>query len=387
MQTPQPKPDFDWRTIVALNAVSTLSQVGQFGIIYVVLPVWLVDQGLDAAQVGLFAASLWLGQLPGLALAPWLCRVLGAKPVVLGGLLATLLALVWMALGAWPHILLGGVLAGLGLGLRWIGLEPWLYSIAPAHARGRLVGFHETLIGLAPIIAPALAGWFGVPGHAVFWIGAGFTLAAVIPLLVARSSARSASPTIPATRPGQPQRRDLIFRQGVIIALLGGMAEAAFAGLFGPFAQAHGYTVGQITAALTAFGVGGLLLQYAVGWLADHRGLTTAAVCCAIGTLLCAAVMALPLGYAGLIVTVFLLGGFVTSFLTLALIASTTTKTGTMAGNVSQLSMLYSASAVVGPLLAGAAMRVTQANALAWFLGLSALLMAALLGRRDGAYT
>ena len=154
-----------------------------------------------------------------------------------------------------------------------------------------------------------------------------------------------------------------------------------------PFAQAHGYTVGQITAALTAFGVGGLLLQYAVGWLADHRGLTTAAVCCAIGTLLCAAVMALPLGYAGLIVTVFLLGGFVTSFLTLALIASTTTKTGTMAGNVSQLSMLYSASAVVGPLLAGAAMRVTQANALAWFLGLSALLMAALLGRRDGAYT
>ena len=42
--------EFDWRTIGALNTVSAMAQIGQFGIAYVVLPVWLAQQGLDATQ-------------------------------------------------------------------------------------------------------------------------------------------------------------------------------------------------------------------------------------------------------------------------------------------------------------------------------------------------
>jgi hypothetical protein len=64
---------------------------------------------------------------------------------------------------------------------------------------------------------------------------------------------------------------------------------------------------------------------------------------------------------------VFLLGGFITAFLTLALIASTMTATGNMAGNVSLMSMLYTVSAIVGPLMAGAAMKATHHDALMWF--------------------
>ena len=88
----------DWRTIGALNLVSTLAQVGQFGIAFVVLPVWLSAQGLDATQLGMFASSLWLGQLPGLALAPWLCQRIGARWVIVAGLLCTVGALGAMAL-------------------------------------------------------------------------------------------------------------------------------------------------------------------------------------------------------------------------------------------------------------------------------------------------
>jgi len=221
--------EFDWRTISALNTVSALSQVGQFGIAYVMLPVWLAQQGLDATQLGVFAASLWLGQLPGLALAPWLCKRLGFKPVIVAGLLATVIALLGIAVAGWPYLLLGGILAGFGLGLRWIGLEPWLYHIAPAHARGRLVGFHETLIALAPIVAPVMASYFGLHGLVVFWIGIAFTLVSLVPLAVARNP--------PAAEPGHrldqahvrsPKLvRDRVFQQGVVIALLGGMMEAA----------------------------------------------------------------------------------------------------------------------------------------------------------------
>ncbi|WP_295749471.1 MFS transporter [Undibacterium sp.] len=385
--------EFDWRSIGALNTVSTLAQVGQFGIAFVVLPVWLVEQGLNASQLGMFAASLWLGQLPGLGFAPWLCKRFGDKQVILAGLFSTLLALTCAALVGWPYWLIAGALAGFGLGLRWIALEPWLYLIAPAHARGRLVGFHETLIALAPIVAPLLAAYFGIHGKAIFWIGAGFTLAAIVPLCLARSA------TIQTHQPGTSvsgtstggarmraaiaqifrQPRDHIFKQGIVIALLGGMSEAALSGLFAIFAQERGYAVLQITDLLALFGVGGLLLQYPVGWLTDHTSLGTAAISCALGTVLVALCMSLPLAYLPMQVAVFLLGGFITAFLTMALIASTTTGSGDMAQNVSLLSMLYTLSAVAGPLIAGLVMQTSHADALMWLIALAALSMASIL--------
>jgi MFS family permease len=378
---------FDWRTIGALNAVSTLSQAGQFGIAYVVIPVWLAEQGLDAHQLGVFASSLWLGQLPGLAVAPWLCHRIGPRWVVAAGLLCTLIALPWIALTHWPFWPLGGALAGLGLGLRWIGVEPWLYRIAPAHARGRLVGFHESLIALAPIAGPVLAGYFGLRGFAVFWIGATFTALAAVPLAVARGAGVVAAPppgdapttSGTATATVTAPRGELVFRQGVVIALLGGMMEAAVSGLFALFAQGKGLSVLQTADLLAVFGVGGLLLQYPVGWLADHRGVGVAAIACALGTAVAAFALTRPLDTAAVMASVFLLGGFMTAFLTLAIIASTMTVAGSMARNVSTISMLYTGTAVVGPLIAGAVMKATRADALMGFTAAAALLMAGAL--------
>jgi MFS family permease len=372
-------PEFDWRTISALNTVSALSQVGQFGVAYVMAPVWLAEQGLDATQLGLFAASLWLGQLPGLGLAPSLSKRFGAKPIIVSGLLCSVVALLLIAFAGWPFSLLAGLLAGFGLGLRWIGLEPWLYHIAPAHARGRLVGFHETLIALAPIVAPLAAGYVGLQGSAIFWVGIGFTLVSLVPLAVACSpGAEAASSPITGHIPNPPFfKRDRIFLQGVVIALLGGMMEAAVSGLFALFTQGRGISAAETADLLAVFGLGGLLLQYGVGWLADHRGLSTAAVSCAVGTVMVAMALTLPLNHLLLVGLVFLLGGFITAFLTLALIASTTTATGSMASNVSLMSMLYTVSAIAGPLMAGTTMKATQSDALMWFTAAAAAIMAA----------
>jgi MFS family permease len=367
----------DWRTLGALNMVSTLAQVGQFGIAFVVLPVWLSAQGLDATQLGMFASSLWLGQLPGLALAPWLCQRIGARWVIVSGLLCTLVALGWIALGTWPIWLMCGTLAGFGLGLRWIGLEPWLYRIAPADARGRLVGFHETLIALAPIVAPLLAGYFGLQGRAVFWIGCVFCLGAMLPLVFARLPAgqMASLPTHNAPGNGWNRRRDRLFKQGVVIALVGGMMEAAVSGLFAVFAQGRGMSLGLTADLLAVFGLGGLLMQYGVGWLADHRGVGTAGLCCAAGTALVSVALVFPLSQELVMVAVFLLGGFITAFLTLALIASTMTSSGNIASNVSLISMLYTLSAVAGPLIAGATIKVTQGDALMWLTAAAAAVM------------
>ncbi len=374
---------FDWRTIGALNAVSALAQVGQFGVAYVMLPVWLVAQGFDASQVGLFAASLWLGQLPGLGLAPRLCQAIGERWVVVLGLLCTLCAFAWIPLVAWPWSLVGACLAGFGLGLRWIGVEPWLYGIAPANARGRLVGFHETLIAFAPIVAPLLAGYFGVQGNALFWIGGLFIVASLLPLALTcppamvRAAPLSQSSWLSRLR----SAREPVFKQGLVIALVGGMMEATVSGLFAVFTQDHGLSVSQTAELLAVFGLGGLLLQYGVGWVADHRGVGRAAQGCAVGTVIMCMALLCDLPYPLVMAAVFLLGGFITAFLTLALVAATMATRGTMAGNVSTMSMMYTLSAIGGPLAAGAIIDASNGDALMCITAAAAVLMVGLLLR------
>lgn len=380
MNTPQ----YDWRSIAALNVVSTLAQVGQFGIPFIVIPLWLEQQGATTLQLSLFASSLWLGQLPGLHWAPRMTQMLGAKRVILIALFVTVLALSLLATGVHALWLAAGLLAGFGQGLRWIGLEPWLYNIAPGHARGRLVGFHESLIALAPIVAPALCGWLGIEGATPLLLGMGFVMVSALPMLWATEEPRSVpDPTLPAarTQPFWRLPKETILLIGVAVALFGGMSESAFAGLFSIYGRAHQLDVTQIASLLISFGAGGLLLQYAAGWLADHRGIGFACLTCSVCAAGVAVLLTLPLGMVWLHIAVFALGGLVTAYLTLALIASAKASSGNMARNMSVVSMVYTATAIVGPLLAGGAIKVLGGNGLMWTLAAFALVLTAWLSR------
>lgn len=374
---------YDWRSISALNAVSTLAQVGQFGIPFIMLPLWLEQQGASTLQLSLFASSLWLGQLPGLSWAPRMTRTLGAKRVILLALLCTVMALAFMSVGMPALWIPAGLLAGFGQGLRWIGLEPWLYNIAPGHARGRLVGFHESLIALAPIVAPALCGWLGVQGAVPLIIGSVFVVLSAVPLVWAEEEARSAiDPAIPPVPADRAWRlpRESIYLMGVVVALLGGMSESAFAGLFSVYGRARDLNATAIASLLLSFGIGGLLLQYLAGWLADHRGVAFACLGCSLGGVGVSVLLTFSLGPLMLHLAVFALGGLVTAYLTLALIASAKTTSGNLARNMSVVSMVYTATAIVGALLAGSAIRLLGGNGLMWTLAALALLMSAWLG-------
>ncbi len=383
MASPDNNDNTDWRSITALNAVSTLAQVGQFGIAFMVVPLWLAQKGMDAWSLSLYASSLWVGQLPGLALAPRLCHSFGARRVILAGLMCTVVALGALAFGPSIFWVPAGVLAGFGLGLRWIGLEPWLYHIAPSHAQGRMVGFHETLIGLAPIIAPALAAWVGLSGVAPLLIGIAFTVSAVVPLWWARSDPHRATADTEALVATKfwPLPKESIFVLGVGIAFFGGMTESAFIGLFAVFGEERHFSGEQIAGLLTTFGLGGLLMQYLIGWLSDHRGMVVASLVCSVGTALLTLVLLLPLTALALHAALFGLGGLVTAYLTLALIAATKTADGSMARNVSALSMIYTTSAIAGPLVAGAAVHALGGKALIGCIGVFAVMMTVYVAR------
>ena len=368
-------PQTDWRTIVALNTVSVLSQFSQFGIGIVVLPLWLAQHGLNAAQLGGFASAEWLGMLIGLAVAPRLNSQLGHRIVIAIGLLVSIIGFALIPNSSWPIWLPAAALIGFGLGLRWIGLEPWLYGIAPSNARGRLVGFHETLLGFAPIITPILTESAGIDGSAIFELGIAFACSAWVPLLLARHAPDTSAETATVSTPHLPHVSNHTLALGVIIAVTAGITEASFSGLFPIFGAGRSLSTEQMATLLSVFGVGGLLLQYLVGWLADHRGLTFATLVCSGSTVLFALIASLPLGFLGLGMTLFALGGTITAFLTLSIIAATSAGNGDLSVSVRRVSMAYTASSIFGPLIAGVAMKLLGSEALIWHVGVLAAIL------------
>lgn len=380
----QHSPATDWRTVVLLYTSSTIAQLGQFGIVFLVLPIWLTQHGVDAERLGQFDASVWLGMLPGLALGPWLSRRFGPRAVVVAGLLVSVLGLMLVSADSRWEMLGAGCIAGCGMGLRWVSLEPWLYSLVPPASLGRLVGINETLIALTPILAPAAAAWVGLDTRQPIYLGIVFTLAAMPPLFLTR---RPAAPVRAAAAPSAQTRSHSVqlLQLGLATALFGGAIEGVFCGLFPAFGAERQLDGAQVAQYLSVFGVGGLLMQYAAGWLTDHKGLGFTVTVCAVGTVLLGIFMSCPLQPWSMGLAMLLLGGFVCAFLTLSLIAAMTAVTGTMAGNVSRITMVYTSSAAAGPWVAGWVMSRYGNHTLVLQISVLALLLVALIrwvGRR-----
>jgi MFS family permease len=382
-----------WRAIGALTAVSALTQIGQFGIGFMVLPVWLAHQGLDAPRAGLFSAAQWAGMFAGLLSAPRLVERFGARRTVLLALTATVIAFASIRALSWPLWIVPGFLIGLGMGLRWIANETWLYRLVPADASGRVVGMHETLIAVAGVIGPALAAWYGVDGPIIFVAGAACTSIAAIPLWLAGSDAADAtndantqsSQLARASRPNkiledtesdeaadalpaspsaqyaagkQASGIDPLIALGMVVVVVGGLGDGALFGLFPLFANGRGLSITQTATLLTYFGVGGMVLQFTVGWLADRTGLATA-------VMVCAAISALSIVSFGLAApaswllsaSALLLGGLNSAFLTLGVYAAASSAKAALIRNMRLISLTFCASSIVGPLLAGFAMK------------------------------
>ncbi|MEW6339075.1 MAG: MFS transporter [Paraburkholderia sp.] len=389
-----------WHAIAALTAVSALTQIGQFGIGFMVLPVWLAHQGLDAPRAGLFSAAQWAGMFAGLLAAPRLVERFGAKRTVAIALAATVLAFISIRALLWPLWMAPGFLIGLGMGLRWIANETWLYRMVPAQASGRVVGLHETLIAVAGVIGPALAAWYGVDGPLVFAAGAAFTLAAAIPLWLAGSDAENHASTAatqdraadlayssesanavdaaharrPAQYPaGEPGKAiNPLVALGMVVVVVGGLGDGALFGLFPLFADGRGLSVTQTATLLTWFGLGGMVLQFPVGWFADRAGLSTAVIVCAALSTLAVVSFGLAAPASWLLgASALVLGGLNSAFLTLGVYAAACSDKSALIRNMRLISLTFCASSIAGPLLAGFAMKALGNDVLIWQLALA----------------
>ncbi|PCE22725.1 MFS transporter [Paraburkholderia acidicola] len=391
----------NWRSVAALNAVSTFAQIAQAGLGFMVLPIWLAHQGLDAPRAGQFSSAQCAGMLVGLLVAPTLLTRIGAKQTVMLGLAATFVAFAAMGFVSWPLWIVPGTLIGVGLGLRWIGNETWLYGLVPPESSGRVVGVHEALIATSGVIAPALATWSDVDGRITFAAGAGFTLLAALPLwFTPYDRRRHVTPRRTSQRQSVPSRRtlhtlrswhvepiDVMVCLGMVVAAVGGLSDGALFGLLPLFAAGHGMSGAQTATLLTILGVGSIALQFPVGWFADRAGLTAAVVSAAAANTLAALGFVLAESSSWqTAASALLLGGSNSAFLTLGMVAAASAGAAQPGRSMRLISMSFGLGAIVGPLIAGYAMKAFGSDMLMWLLALlSGALTLYALGVREGS--
>jgi MFS family permease len=390
------------RSLAALNGVSLLSQIGQYGMAATLLPLALEVRGASAAQIGVASAAYWLGMFGGLLLAGPLSRGQGYRRTVLAGLLLSAFGFMIAPTLPWALWAAPAALIGMGLGLRWIANETWLYRLAPEQGRGRVVGLHETVIALASIVGPLLVAGFGVTSALAFWWGAALTLCAApalwgaetlaVPPLDAHRAIRHAEGRLPWRARGSLLGLLSMISLGAWLAGLGGWIEGALLGLMPVFAADHGLASADTALLMALLGVGGVLFQFPIGWLADLRGVAWAA---RWATAFAGTITLLTLGWAAglwgdgtagsaawaLGALAVVIGGVSPGLLTLGLTHATQDPRGAaITAQVRQVSLVYTLLSAAGPLAAGSLIEATGSSlALLWqqlaVVGLLAVLL------------
>ncbi|MEY4767007.1 MAG: hypothetical protein RI907_3680 [Pseudomonadota bacterium] len=249
--------------------LGTALVVFSFSLLNPVLAVRLQTSGASNTAIGLFATLPFVSVV---ALVPWVPRLfawlgvglayrigLGLEVAASVGYLLTDDYRAWCALG---------LVSGMGAAAAWNATEALVaHNVPPSH-RGRLTGFYQALLGAGMAIGPLLPGALGLsPTGANLLASAGLVCGLALTMVPAVRRLR-------ATPEGHESMGLLAawrFRPHLAwAAVVGGVFEVGLGSITTAYGSQIGLNLGAATSIAGALGAGSFLLQYPIGWLADH---------------------------------------------------------------------------------------------------------------------
>jgi MFS family permease len=374
-----------WRTLVPVFAACAAIGL-QAGVAIPLVPLALERQGADKFTIGVVSAAWAVGMLSFGTRIPRLAARLGAaRAIVLAVVAGSLITasftvtsgpLAWFVLN-FLHGVVGGV--------PWVVSEIWMNVVVEEERRGRVMGIYAMMVALGMALGPLVLQVVGVYGPAPFLACSAIALLVAVPLL-------------PYWRTAPLIRHE---RDGGFLAVLGVAPLALYAafscglGEQVAFSFLPVYAVGASVSAetgalwLSTFVMGNVILQYPIGWLADHfdrRAMV--AGCTLVSAFLVVGLTLVPAQSPSAIVVILLWGGVSFSIYPVALaLLGQRFRGGDIARANTAFSMLYILGGLVGRPLTGAAMDRFGDAGLGWTLAvfyLSASLAALLALRRPG---
>lgn len=309
-------------------------------------------EGFSTFEISVVMSAYFAGFLIGSQLAPSMIRKVGHVRVfaALGSLISAILV-VYPVAPDWIVWSLLRVLIGFSFSGIYITAESWLNNVATNETRGQALSAYMIVQMLGIIASQALLNVAEPTGFTLFVIPSVLVSLAFMPLLLAPTPA----PTFDQTQALSFRALFRISPLGCAGMLLTGGVFSAMFGMAAVWGQMKGLSVRDISIFIGALYVGGLVLQYPIGWLSDRMDRRKLIMGLSVVAAVVMGLAMLPgLPFAAFLVAALLLGG-ITNPVYALLIAYTNDflEKQDMAAASAGMIFLNGFGAIFGPLVTG----------------------------------
>lgn len=275
-------------------------------------------------------------------------------------------------------------LMGAALVLPWIVGETWINHMATDANRTRVMAFYSTAIFSGYALGPIVLEAVGTTDMLPFLTGALGALFSAVPIVLARRLVPDLAHEPHTGLWGGLKMSPIAMAAG----FLGGFLETTQVALFPSVAMAAGMDENEALRLLTILLVGGVLPQFALGWIGDKTSRKGVLIASGIIYIVLIAMLPEALKSANLAhMTVFVTGAIVVGFYTLGLaVLGEEVAPRDLATANAAFILAYTLGGMIGPAASGAAM--TNAPVLGFVIstaGATAIVTAATLMMRRGA--
>lgn len=348
----------DQRRMASLAAVIvSVFGVGMaFGIGYPLAALMLEAWSTPNWLIGIAGAAPAVGVLTALPALPRIVSKWGAvRAIVIGCCIG---AAGFLALGFFQNVYVWIAIRfamSAGLALPWLAGETWINLVTREETRGRVIAIYGISFFSGYSVGPLLLDAIGFAGMMPYLIGAGAMVLAGLPIIIAAKLAPNISSE------GSQHSVFTAVRLAPIAMLggfIGGFAEMSYLALLGNVGLAGGLDQEMVLRLMSTMTVGAVILQIAIGYLADKVSRTRLTVFLAFAFIGLSLLLPIALSDPSwAFALVFVIGGVVLGFYTvgLAVVGQNVNSNDLAAANAAFM-VMYQLGAIVGPVAAGAAM-------------------------------
>ncbi|MBT4041204.1 MAG: MFS transporter [Rhodospirillales bacterium] len=266
-------------TVLMIGAA--ILMMGQ-GLLVTLLPVRGALEGLSTTWIGYMGSAYYGGFAIGCLIGPGMIRNVGHIRVFAGFAALTAAATLLFELlpSQWAWVATRGF-TGVCFAILSMAIESWLNELSNNKNRGRILSVY-IIVGNIMIASGQLMLNLRDPASStLFILGALMICISLAPISLSTITEPSAPPSA-KLRIGALYKLSPV---GFVGCLAFGLVDGSFWSLGPVFAQERGFSVAGITIFMSAFMLGGTLLQWPIGWISDHIDRRIMIAFCCFGTI------------------------------------------------------------------------------------------------------